>query len=806
MSQIQKGANFDFDAMPMVSEEFVVPASYASTNDNTEVGEISLVNLGSVIDYQVYSSNDSYATETIISVQLTANKAIAGSFTKDITGVINSDESTLTISGFTEESVTTSVTSPAAIGTTRSNASHVYMVIAPVNGESEAGITGSVLVTTNKAKYTFSISTAQKFKRSGLKSFGLNLANCANRVEEETAVPTTNSYKLDDYYKASEKVNPLILDDVVTLTTTTSGNSGKFFGSAPQRDWRLYQSDGAFVTVTVPIGYELQSIQFTYNTSNGGTLEGASSGEVLRVSGRTKTYNVINTGSETNGQVRLTAISVSYISVPVPEGYQLATSLTEIETGLYVIAAKKDGKYYAMSNTFASKIGATEISVTDGIINTSIADSYAVTITKGTSTYTIEGSKNVLLGYDSSTDFSINNTNTSWTVSLGKNGTFRIANNNTTTRVIAFNGSLFGAYASSNVSSGSNYFDVELFKFNGTPKTKPTILVTPAAPIHLEVGDTQQLTVDTNSDGAKSYESSVTEVATVTNTGLITAIAAGTTTITVKTASTDSFREGTSTVTVEVTDPNTPELSVSPATSVANPASWPADNDDAKTFTVTATNGTWKYDDSGVSTWANVTRNGDVLTVTPIMKQADENNSGSIVITLTPTQSGYENQTATIYLSQAKYSSGDEPSEYKTTVTASKVTSSSASWTGTAKETWSVSVEGGATNQNVTNEYAQVGTKNSPSTSITFSTSGISGTIKSITINCASYSGLGTVNATVGGSAFGTQSQSIPTWSNNAGGNVTFSGSASGAITIEMTNGNGGRAMYIKSITVTYEN
>ena len=498
VSQIQKGANFDFDAMPMVSEEFVVPASYASTNDNTEVGEISLVNLGSVIDYQVYSSNDSYATETIISVQLTANKAIAGSFTKDITGVINSDESTLTISGFTEESVTTSVTSPAAIGTTRSNASHVYMVIAPVNGESEAGITGSVLVTTNKAKYTFSISTAQKFKRSGLKSFGLNLANCANRVEEETAVPTTNSYKLDDYYKASEKVNPLILDDVVTLTTTTSGNSGKFFGSAPQRDWRLYQSDGAFVTVTVPIGYELQSIQFTYNTSNGGTLEGASSGEVLRVSGRTKTYNVINTGSETNGQVRLTAISVSYISVPVPEGYQLATSLTEIETGLYVIAAKKDGKYYAMSNTFASKIGATEISVTDGIINTSIADSYAVTITKGTSTYTIEGSKNVLLGYDSSTDFSINNTNTSWTVSLGKNGTFRIANNNTTTRVIAFNGSLFGAYASSNVTFTIILYSVKILTAFKTlaglevvevGHLKALVLVDPPSHIFLPFGD-----------------------------------------------------------------------------------------------------------------------------------------------------------------------------------------------------------------------------------------------------------------------------------------------------------------------------
>ena len=65
-------------------------------------------------------------------------------------------------------------------------------------------------------------------------------------------------------------------------------------------------------------------------------------------------------------------------------------------------------------------------------------------------------------------------------------------------------------------------------------------------------------------------------------------------------------------------------------------------------------------------------------------------------------------------------------------VSASKVTSSSASWTGSANETWTVTVNGGATNQNVTNEFAQIGTKNSPSTSITFSTSGISETITKI--------------------------------------------------------------------------
>lgn len=145
-----------------------------------------------------------------------------------------------------------------------------------------------------------------------------------------------------------------------------------------------------------------------------------------------------------------------------------------------------------------------------------------------------------------------------------------------------------------------------------------------------------------------------------------------------------------------------------------------------------------------------------------------------------------------------------------TIVTASKVASSSFTWVGSAGENWSGTVDGGATNQNVINGYAQIGTKNSPSTSVTISTSGISGTITSIVIDCASYNGIGTVSATVGGNAFGAQSQEIPRWAQiegtttNAGGEVTFTGSASGAIVITMMNGTGGRAMYIKSVKVTY--
>ena len=185
VGQNQNGATFDYDAMPMVAEGFVVPDSYVSENDNTNIGEISLVNLGSVIDFQVFSSNATYAGETILNVKFVASGAIAGDFTKDITAVNTNDESTLAISGFTGKEVITTVASAPAIGATRSEAVHVYMVVAPVSD-----ITGSVIVTTNKAVYTYNMATAQTFKRAGLKSFGLNLGTCQNRVADETNTTT----------------------------------------------------------------------------------------------------------------------------------------------------------------------------------------------------------------------------------------------------------------------------------------------------------------------------------------------------------------------------------------------------------------------------------------------------------------------------------------------------------------------------------------------------------------------------------------------------------------------------------------
>jgi hypothetical protein len=93
----------------------------------------------------------------------------------------------------------------------------------------------------------------------------------------------------------------------------------------------------------------------------------------------------------------------------------------------------------------------------------------------------------------------------------------------------------------------------------------------------------------------------------------------------------------------------------------------------------------------------------------------------------------------------------------------------------------------------------QIGSSKKPATTISLSTSGITGTITSIKVNTAGASGItATLNVTVGGNAFGNQ-YTMAMESTN----VEFTGSASGEIKLIYAN-TSAKAIYIKSVEVTY--
>lgn len=98
--------------------------------------------------------------------------------------------------------------------------------------------------------------------------------------------------------------------------------------------------------------------------------------------------------------------------------------------------------------------------------------------------------------------------------------------------------------------------------------------------------------------------------------------------------------------------------------------------------------------------------------------------------------------------------------------------------------------------------YYRWGSNKSPAT-VTFTGTGLSGTITGIAVEGASNSSR-TVNvsATVGGQAFG----SSATWTSQTNTTLNFSGSASGTIVITLDGTTNSTGVRLKSITVTYSN
>ena len=111
--------------------------------------------------------------------------------------------------------------------------------------------------------------------------------------------------------------NTLALDTVITASTTGQANCGSFWGN--NREWRLYQNKNGNLIITAAAGYQLQSATITFGVDKGGILklgdDTVTSGTAVDLSGSSATFVVANSGTATNGQVKITAFSVTYVAV-----------------------------------------------------------------------------------------------------------------------------------------------------------------------------------------------------------------------------------------------------------------------------------------------------------------------------------------------------------------------------------------------------------------------------------------------------------------------------------------------------------
>ncbi len=134
-----------------------------------------------------------------------------------------------------------------------------------------------------------------------------------------TASTTIAAYANANSWSNGTKYPTLSLDENITVTVTGGSNSGKYYTSG--NEWRIYQTESPTIKVEgndsdVTISF----IKITYSIDKTGILLDAdgnsvSSGTSITVGANSYTFGVGNSGTATNGQVKITAITVIYARV-----------------------------------------------------------------------------------------------------------------------------------------------------------------------------------------------------------------------------------------------------------------------------------------------------------------------------------------------------------------------------------------------------------------------------------------------------------------------------------------------------------
>ena len=259
-------------------------------------------------------------------------------------------------------------------------------------------------------------------------------------------------------YNAADQTNALIADGL-------AGNA------------QVLEGTSILVSPVVASGYVLESL----------TVDGVDVTSQLDASGA-------YTFTMPSHAVTITATATEYVA-PVVGKYVRITSLDDLKDGCKVIIAARydeevtDG-YYAMPGTASGKPNGvaftSETSGDDEILPTAITtseDTYYWIVNKTNNTYTFTNAEGDKIGYGSSTNFGSNG-NFDWSITSEESADnalvaeytgFVITNVNTDTRAFAFNGSVFGAYAKSNM-TGTNAKDynfcLDFFVYTDETHTK----------------------------------------------------------------------------------------------------------------------------------------------------------------------------------------------------------------------------------------------------------------------------------------------------------------------------------------------
>lgn len=136
--------------------------------------------------------------------------------------------------------------------------------------------------------------------------------------QESATTKASVSTKIGDYASANNwtnqtKYTSIEMDGNISATVKGGSNTGKYYTS--DLNWRIYQTENPTLTITGGANVTILTVKVTYAVEKGGCLTyngNIASDTVVAVNASSIVFGVGNTGSATNGQVRVTSIEVSY--------------------------------------------------------------------------------------------------------------------------------------------------------------------------------------------------------------------------------------------------------------------------------------------------------------------------------------------------------------------------------------------------------------------------------------------------------------------------------------------------------------
>lgn len=307
----------------------VYRGTLANVNNIPYIGDLVLVK-GYLTNY---SGKIQFSTNTVNDVKFTP-----------IVTVVEAANSTIKASQDNESGVTVTFTDPVAVDgvVTAKNGSEVKFTVAVnVGGKALASVrVNNVVVNPTDGVYTVTLNgnmeVLVELVADGQKNITITL-NDATRNEFGWAASSGTGTK---------DVENLNTDVIKSEITRGSNNSGSWWSA--DSTWRFYQaSSGCTLKLSGNNGNIILKLKITYSNSNSGTLllgeTAIASDQEVTVTNNTIAFTIGSTEGKTNGQVKITAITIVYESAdsPAPSTNEAKIGSTEYATLAEAIAAAK---------------------------------------------------------------------------------------------------------------------------------------------------------------------------------------------------------------------------------------------------------------------------------------------------------------------------------------------------------------------------------------------------------------------------------------------------------------------------------